>query len=110
MSVSAANDETEALTANDRSRLSRLSRLPAAWTGSVRSRRLLVVGLSAPGFLATFATPFHQNSGLLLAGLAAFAAALIFRVRTESLFLRAAKAGAWPPATLDPRLRETSHA
>jgi hypothetical protein len=72
------------------------SRLPPAWTASRRRRRLLFLGLAAPGFLAVFATPLHQDLAVLLAGFILFGAACLFRARTEGLFVRAAAAAVWP--------------
>ena len=73
------------------------ARLPAAWTTSRRRRRLLFLGLGAPGFLCVFATPLHQNLAVLLAGFLLFGAACGFRARTERLFVRAEAAAVWPP-------------
>lgn len=91
-------------------RLAALSRrLPLSWTASVRRRRLLLLALAAPGFLAVFTTPIHQNFFVLVAGLTAFAAALAFRRLTEGVFVRAQAAALWPPAP--PALPlETPHA
>lgn len=88
----------EPLTPVEFQRLAKLSRLPVAWTASVRRRRLLLLGLAAPGFLAVFATPIHQSLALFVAGLVAFATALIFRSRSERVFVRAEAAAVWPPA------------
>ena len=44
-----------------------------------------------------FATPLHQNLALMLLGFAGFAAAWIFRRRTERVFIRAEAAALWPP-------------
>lgn len=73
------------------------ARLPAAWTASPRRRRLLFLGLAAPGFLSVFATPLHQNLAMLLAGFLLFGAACGFRARTERLFIRAEATAVWPP-------------
>jgi len=81
-------------------------RLPLAWTTSVRRRRLLVLGLASPGFLLVTTTPVHQVFGLLILGLALFAAALLFRARTEPVFERAEAAALWPPSSF----REIHHA
>ena len=87
------------LTSGELRRLARLGApLPRAWTTSVRRRRLMLLGLAAPGFLAIAATPAHQNFFLLVAGLVAFSAALVFRRLTEPVFVRAEAAALWPPA------------
>lgn len=91
------------LTNRDLKRLAGLSRLPLTWTASSRRRRLMVLGLAAPGFLAVFTTPIHGNPAVLLAGFAAFVAALLFRSRSEPLFTRAEAAALWPPV---PKLME----
>lgn len=83
--------------------------LPRKWTANPRRRRLLLLGLAAPGFLAVAATPAHQNFFVLLAGLTAFAAAFVFRRLTEPMFVRA-EAGRYgrPPRTSPaPSLRRT---
>jgi hypothetical protein len=72
------------------------ARLPGAWTASRRRRRLMFLGLAAPGFLAVFAAPLHQTLAVLLAGLVLFAAACLFRARSERLFVRAEAAAVWP--------------
>lgn len=95
------------LTERDLRRLLGLSgRLPLAWTTSVRRRRWLVLGLAAPGFALVTTTPLHHVFGLLLLGLVLFAAALLFRARTEPVFVRAEAAALWPP----PSAREIHHA
>jgi hypothetical protein len=87
-------------------RLTRLAaRLPAGWIVSPRRRRLLFLALAAPGFAAVFATPLHRNLALMLLGFAAFAAAWMFRRRTERVFVRAEAAALWPPTL--PSNRET---
>jgi hypothetical protein len=87
------------LSAGELRRLARLGgRLPRAWTASARRRRLMLLGLAAPGFLAVAATPAHQNFFVLFAGLLAFAAAFLFRRLTEPVFVRAEAAALWPPA------------
>jgi hypothetical protein len=83
------------------------ARVPLAWTTSRRRRRLLFLGLAAPGFLAVFATPLHQTLAVLLAGFVLFAAACLFRARTERLFVRAEAAALWPPT---PSPKEPPHA
>jgi hypothetical protein len=79
------------------------ARLPVAWTASRRRRRLLFLGLAAPGFLGVFATPLHQNLAVLLAGFGLFGAACGFRARTERLFVRAEAADLWPPPASAPQ-------
>jgi len=72
-------------------------RMPLAWTATVRRRRLLFLGLAAPGFLAVFGAPIHQNPAVLVAGFGLFGAACLFRSRTERVFVRAEAAALWPP-------------
>ena len=87
------------LSAGELRRLAKLGApLPRAWTASVRRRRLMLLGLAAPGFLAIAVTPAHQNFFLLVAGVLAFVAALVFRRLTEPVFVRAEAAALWPPA------------
>ncbi len=88
--------------------LQALVRLFGSWVRSRRSRRLLFLALAAPGFLAVFATPLHQNLAVLAAGFLMFAAACAFRARTEPLFARAEAAALWPP-NLPPDRPETPH-
>ena len=77
--------------------LSRLfARLPARWIATRRRRRFLFLAIAAPGFLAVFATPLHRQFLLLVVGFFLFGAAVLFRVRTEPLFLRADAADLWP--------------
>ena len=83
------------------------ARLPGAWTASRRRRRLMFLGLAAPGFVCVFATPLHQNLAVLLAGFLLFGAACGFRARTECLFVRAEAAAVWPP--LSPSLSREDH-
>ena len=91
----------------DFKRLLRLGqRLPSGWVSSVRRRRLLFLGLAAPGFAAVFATPLHQNLPLLGLGLMLFAGALLFRRRTEPLFARAEQ-GALRPSPPPTRSKDT---
>ena len=78
-------------------RLQKLARLRRAWTRTARRRRLFFLALSAPGFLSVFSTPLHRQLGLLVLGLVLFAAACLFRARTEPLFQRAEAAALWPP-------------
>ena len=88
--------------------LQTLVRLFGSWVRSRRSRRLLFLALAAPGFLAVFATPLHQNLAVLAAGFLMFAAACAFRARTEPLFVRAEAAALWPTNLLVHR-PETPH-
>ena len=86
------------LEARERARLAWLSRrLPPAWVSSVRHRRLLFLGLAAPGFLAVFTTTLHHNFFLLIGGFVLFAGAVLFRAVSEPLFVRATAAAAWSP-------------
>ena len=93
--------------------LSRLSaRLPARWIATRRRRRFLFLALAAPGFFAVFATPLHHQFLLMLAGFVLFAAAVIFRQRTEPLFERADAAGplAPPRPSPSPTSKDSRHA
>jgi hypothetical protein len=72
-------------------------RLPRAWTGSPRRRRLLLLSLAAPGFLMVFTTPLHHSLGALALGLVLFAGALVFRRGSEPGFVRAEAALLGPP-------------
>jgi len=74
------------------------ARLPLPWIATPRRRRLLLLALAAPGFLLVAATPWHGSLGGLVAGFVLFAAALLFRRRTEPVFVRAEAAALWPPA------------
>lgn len=74
------------------------ARFPLGWTLTVRRRRFLFLGLAAPGFGAVFSTPLHQNLFVAALGFGAFAAALVFRRRTEPVFARAEAAALWPPS------------
>ena len=78
--------------------LQTLARLFGPMVQTPRRRRLLFLALAAPGFLAVFSTPLHQSLIVLLAGALMFAAAVVFRARTERLFRRAEAAALWPPA------------
>ncbi len=100
MSAAPAGPETldAPLTPAEFARLRSVStRLPLAWTSTPRRRRLLFLGLSAPGFLTVFAIPLHHSFALLILGLAVFACASLFRQRTEPVFARAEAADVWPP-------------
>ena len=92
--------------------LSRLSaRLPARWIATRRRRRFLFLALAAPGFLAVFATPLHHQFLLLVVGFLLFGAAVLFRVRTEPLFLCADAAELWPfPPSPTPTSKDSRHA
>jgi hypothetical protein len=90
------------LSSSELRRLSLAARLPLAWTASARRRRLLLLGLAAPGFLLVALTPWHQVLGLLVLGAVLFAAALVFRRGTEPVFVRAEAAELWPPPTTPP--------
>ena len=83
-------------------RLGWRARLPLAMTTSPRRRRLLVLGLAAPGFVLITTAPLHRTFGLLALGTVLFAAALIFRRQTEPAFVRAEAAGHWPPPPSEP--------
>jgi hypothetical protein len=89
--------------------LQTLVRLFGSRVRNRRRRRLLFLTLAAPGFLAVFATPLHRNLAVLAVGLLMFAAACVFRARTEPLFARAEAAALWP-TTLPPHPPETPHA
>jgi hypothetical protein len=78
------------LSARGAARLAWLRRhLPAPWLDNRRRRRILFLVLAAPGFLAVFATTYHHNFFVMLAGFALFGAAVAFRALTEPLFLQA---------------------
>ena len=63
------------------------------------------------GFFAVFGTTLHHNFFVMLAGFVFFAAAVIFRLRTEPLFERATAAGLWPlPHSAIPPAKDTHHA
>jgi hypothetical protein len=97
MMPAASNDLDWPLTQAEFQRLAQLSRLPLTWTASVKRRRVLYLGLSAPGFACVFATPLHQNLAVLVVGFVLFGAACLFRARTERVFVRAEAAALWPP-------------
>ena len=84
------------------------SRLPLPWSRTRRRRRLLFLALCAPGFVATFATPLHNNFILLLLGIVLFGAAALFRATTEPLFERA-DAACRQTVSLTPTPSEGSH-
>ena len=85
-------------------------RVPRRWLLSVRSRRLLFLGLAAPGFLAVFTTTLHRNFFVLVLGFLLFGAAVLVRAVTEPIFIRAQAADIWPPGALFLRSREFPHA
>ena len=85
------------------------AKLPLHWTSTRRRRRLLFLALAAPGFVAVFATPLHQNLAVLVLGSGLFATACGFRRRTEPLFARAELAALWPPAS-PPLSKDQPHA
>ena len=84
--------------------------LPRRWLATPRRRRLLFLALAAPGFFSVFATPLHRNLFLALIGFPLFAAAVVFRLRTEPLFAKpdAAGARADPDVSTD-NLKETPY-
>jgi hypothetical protein len=92
--------------------LSKLSaHLPARWVATRRRRRFLFLALAAPGFFTVFATPLHRQFFLMIVGLLLFGAATLFRVLSESLFLRADAAELWPfPPSTTPASKESRHA
>lgn len=85
-------------------------RVPGRWLVSVRSRRLMFLGLAAPGFLAVFTTTLHRNFFVLVLGFLLFGAAVLARAVTEPIFVRAQAADIWPPSTFSSRPRELPHA
>jgi len=86
-----------AMSPRDFARLAWLNRhLPCAWTSTRRRRRILFLALAAPGFLAVFATTYHHNFFVMLAGFALFAAAVGFRAISEPLFVQAADDDLFP--------------
>lgn len=78
------------------------ARLPRACLTSVRRRRMLFLGLAAPGFLAVFTTTLHHNFFVLVAGFVLFGAAALFRAVSEPVFVQAEAADAWPPSSHRP--------
>jgi hypothetical protein len=87
------------------------ARFPLRWTRTPRRRRLLFLGLAAPGFLDVFGTPFHRQFFLLVVGFLLFGAAVLFRIRTEPLFVRADAADLWPaPSCSKPASEDHRHA
>ena len=84
--------------------------MPLACTATPRRRRLLFLGLAAPGFLAVFGTPVHQNLAVLIAGFGLFGAACVFRGRSERVFVHAEAAALWPPVSSSPSKGGFHHA
>jgi hypothetical protein len=102
---------TALLRPRDEARLAWLRRrLPRSWSDTRRRRRLLFLGLAAPGFFAVFGTTLHHNFFLMLAGFVLFAAAVIFRLRTEPLFERVATGLPPLPDPLNASTKDTRHA
>jgi hypothetical protein len=101
-----------ALTPAEFAALSRLAaRLPARWIATRRRRRFLFLALAAPGFFAVFGTPFHHQLWLMVVGFLLFGAAVLFRVRTEPLLVRADAEDLWPsPSRPMPASKESRHA
>lgn len=118
MDDAAAHDDAPALMAarplsgRELARLTAVTRrLPSTWLLTVRRRRLMFLGLAAPGFLAVFTTTLHHNFFVLVAGFVLFGAAVLFRALSEPLFVRAEAAEIWPPEAFSPsRQREFPHA
>ena len=75
--------------------------MPLVCTATPRRRRFVFLGLAAPGFLAVFGTPVHQNLAVLVAGFGLFGAACVFRGRSERVFVHAEAAALWPPVGAD---------
>lgn len=107
-----ADPEARPLAARELTLLTTVSaKLPHAWLLTVRRRRILFLGMAAPGFLAVFTTTLHHNFFILVAGFLLFGAAALFRLLTEPVFLRAQAAEIWPPHPLSSsRSREFPHA
>ncbi len=105
-------EDPPALTPAEFAALSKLAaRLPARWIATRRRRRFLFLALAAPGFFAVFGTPFHHQLWLTVVGFLLFGAAVLFRVRTEPLFVRADAADLWPsPSRPTPASKESRNA
>ena len=87
------------------------ARLPGAWLANRRRRRLHFLALAAPGFFAVFGTSLHRNLLVALVGFLLFAAAVVFRLRTEPAFEAAGATTPPPnPDPTNPTLEETRHA
>jgi hypothetical protein len=108
MNVAPPHALPASLSAAEFADLQTLARLFGYWGRRRRRRRLLFLALAAPGFFTVFATPLHRNLAVLASGASLFAAACIFRARTEPLFARAEAAALWPPDLPHDRL-ETPH-
>lgn len=106
------DSEARSLGTGELALLTRVSaKLPHAWLLTVRRRRFLFLGMAAPGFLAVFTTTLHHNFFVLVAGFLLFGAAVLFRLLTEPVFLRAQTAEIWPSRPLSSsRSREFPHA
>jgi len=91
-------------------RLGGLAGLPLACTATPRRRRFLFLALAAPGFLAVFGAPIHQNLAVLVAGFGLFGAACVFRGRSERVFVHAEAAALWPPVSSSPSKGRFHHA
>jgi len=103
-----AGPVTPALSPAERASLQRLGRLFRNAAESPRRRRLLFLALAAPGFAGVFATPLHRSLTLLVLGAGLFTAAILFRARTEPLFVRAESAALWPPLPKEIRRDENA--
>jgi hypothetical protein len=87
------------------------ARLPRPWLATPRRRRLLFLALAAPGFFTVFATPLHRNLFVALVGFPLFAAAVVFRMRTEPLFAKSFAVTTCPDSELSTgKLKETPRA
>src|SRR5690606_26918299 len=96
------------LTEAEFARLQHLARWSGRWGRTRRGRRLLFLGLAAPGFFCVFATPRHQNLAVLAVGFTLFAAACLCRAQSEPIFARAEAANLWPPPDTSSQ-SESSH-
>jgi hypothetical protein len=85
-------------------------RLPAGWIATPRRRRFLFLGLAAPGFFAVFGTPLHHQLVVMVLGFMLFGAAVVFRIRTEPLLVRADAADLLPPVDRSRTAKESHHA
>lgn len=105
-------EDPPALTPAEFAALAKLAaRLPARWIATRRRRRFLFLALAAPGFFAVFGTPFHRQLLLMVLGFLLFGGAVLFRVLTEPLFVRADAADLWPPPSRPtPASKESRHA
>jgi hypothetical protein len=105
-------EDPPALTPAEFVALSKLAaRLPVGWIATRRRRRFLFLALAAPGFFAVFGAPLHRQLWLMIFGFLLFGAAVVFRIRTEPLFVRAEAADLWPsPSRPMPTSKESRHA